>query len=157
MTPVVTRKSDSQRTALAAFEVVLSISVVLCSLALLLPALAQARAAASQNQSQNNLKLLALSAISFGDTYRVLPPAVGDFNQRTGSAHYFLLPFLEQGEVWNKGNAVWDNDTWSTPIKTFTDPQDASAAPQRLPRLARHHQLSRQLAGVPRWQEPLSQ
>jgi len=51
---------------------------------------------------------LALAAHNFHDTNGVLPPfaaILGGGNQ-VGSSHYFLLPFIEQDNIFKQGNGI---------------------------------------------------
>jgi len=98
--------------------------------ALLVPAVQRVREAAARTQSLNNLKQMALACHSINDTNRALPPVVGEFANKTGTVHFFLLPYIEQGPLYNRGtDAVWDHDVWSKPLDIFRDPRDASAPP----------------------------
>jgi len=77
-----------------------------------LPAVQKVREAAARMQSSNNLKQIALATHSCHDQYAKLPPACGVFpgdvldvtNVRSpaqeGSAMYFLLPFVEQDNLY---------------------------------------------------------
>jgi prepilin-type processing-associated H-X9-DG protein len=94
------------------------IGIIGTLLGLFLPAVQMVRAAAARTQCQNNLKNIALAALDYHDTLGAFPPGLNvspnskDPNPRytfpvpwcgpyTGSLAY-LLPFIEQGNVYNE-------------------------------------------------------
>jgi hypothetical protein len=79
------------------------------SIALLVPAVQKVREAAARTQSTNNLKMIALSFQSFHDANKRLPfngtvPAQGG-NPISGSWGFQILPFMEQGNIFNNPQA----------------------------------------------------
>lgn len=105
-------------------------AVLLLLLALMVPAIQRVREAAMRVQSQNNLKQMALAMHSHHDVYKGLPPTVGHVANKTGSAHFFILPFIEQANLYNSAtDAVWDNEVWSRRIALYLDPRDTGAPP----------------------------
>jgi hypothetical protein len=93
-------------------------------------------------QSSNNLKQMSLALHNMNDTYGVLPLPFGSYptsgakvsgqtDQRqgmVGTVQYFLLPFIEQENVY-KAQAVLHPDSWwcGYTIKTYYGPADPSA------------------------------
>jgi type II secretory pathway pseudopilin PulG len=111
-------------------EVLLLVAFLLFLAAVLLPALFQVRRAASQTMSMNNLRQLALAAHNYHDANRSLPPAVAKIGNQEGTCHFYLLPYLEQENIFRKAEgAVWKNNTNNTVIPLFLDPDDPSAPP----------------------------
>jgi hypothetical protein len=124
-----TRRSP-RRLGLTPVDLLIVIAFLLLLGALLAPAVARVRDAAARTQSLNNLKQIALACHAINDTNRALPPVVGEFANKTGSMHFFILPYIEQGPLFSSGtNAVWDNDVWSKPVVIYLDPRDTSAPP----------------------------
>jgi Protein of unknown function (DUF1559) len=124
---------SNRRRGVARSQVLVPLALALVGLGAFVPALARARAAAQNARSQNHLRMLAIAVHSHNDTFACLPPIAGQVNNRTGSLHFFILPFMEQGELWNaSGNAVWVNDTWSKPVEAYADPDDPSAGPRHV-------------------------
>ncbi|MDX1945449.1 MAG: DUF1559 domain-containing protein [Pirellulaceae bacterium] len=125
---------------LAIVLIVLLVFAVGCGgilVALLLPAVQAARTAARRAESSNNLRQIALAVQNYHDTYQVLPPAV--VTDASGKPLYsgrvLLLPFLEQGALydrWNKDEA-WDGPNnralSESKIITFSDPSAANPIP----------------------------
>jgi prepilin-type N-terminal cleavage/methylation domain-containing protein len=107
-------------------ELLVVIAIIAILVGLLLPAVQKVREAASRTQCANNLKQLGLATHNFHDTRNQLPPAIGQMGANTwGTAHYFLLPFLEQDNLYNAAGG----DSFAvlnTPVKMFWCPSDAS-------------------------------
>jgi len=122
-------------------ELLVVIAIIAILIGLLLPAIQKIREAANRLSSQNNLKQICLALHNHNDTHGVLPPAVGNIQEpppgvwdqpggkpaRHGTAHYFLLPFVEQTAAFNDCDWVSHNGINNrTPMKVFLAPGDAS-------------------------------
>ena len=80
-------------------ELLVVIAIIGVLVALLLPAVQAAREAARRTQCSNNLKQFILAAHNYNDATGALPPAT---NARRISTHAALLPFMEQGNLYNQ-------------------------------------------------------
>ncbi len=88
-------------------ELLVAIAIIAVLIALLLPAVQQAREAARRAQCKNHLKQIALAVHNYSDTHGTLPPnrgGTGGANSNDGflSGMVMLLPFLDQGPLWNR-------------------------------------------------------
>ena len=123
------------RSAFTLIELLVVIAIIAILIGLLLPAVQKVRSAAARLQSQNNVKQLSLSVHSYHDANGTVPPLAARVKGTTGnfaSAHYFLLPYIEQNALYNLGqtnNGVWEkspNNAASVTVKTFISPRDPS-------------------------------
>ena len=96
-------EDDSVRQRSSAFtlvELLVVIAIIGILVALLLPAIQAARESARRMSCQNNLKQLALAAISFHDTHKSFPPSGRLSTQASGKIslgmHFEILPFIEE-------------------------------------------------------------
>jgi prepilin-type N-terminal cleavage/methylation domain-containing protein len=113
-------------------ELLVVIAIIAILIGLLLPAVQKVREAASRTQCSNNLKQLVLATQNFHDANGQLPPAMGLFNSGYGTAHFFILPFLEQNNLYTQANGDSYN-VLNTPIKQFYCPSDSSIVNGQIP------------------------
>src|SRR3954469_18586056 len=89
-------------------ELLVVIAIIAVLLALLLPAVQAARKAARRAQCSNNLKQIGLAMHSYHAALNVFPPGrlrgMMDHNGRCYSAYAYLLPYLDQGPLYNAVN-----------------------------------------------------
>lgn len=95
-------------------ELLVVIAIIAVLIALLLPAVQQAREAARRTQCKNNLKQLGLALHNYHDTMGTFPPRkTGRItNSQRISGYYGLLPFLEQGALFD---AIKSGDSTQPP------------------------------------------
>jgi prepilin-type N-terminal cleavage/methylation domain-containing protein len=118
-------------------ELLVVIAIIAILIGLLLPAVQKVREAAARMHSSNNLKQMCLAIHNMNDTNGVLPlcegaypragAGVGPSTPMVGTVHYFMLPYIEQDNVY-KQMAVNHPDSWwcGYNIKTFISPGDPS-------------------------------
>jgi prepilin-type N-terminal cleavage/methylation domain-containing protein len=117
------------RRAFTLVELLVVIAIIGVLVALLLPAVQSARESARRTQCTNNLKQLGLGMHNFHDTKNLFPfnyQLIGTNTWEAASAHYQILPFIEQQGLFNSiqipatakagqpnGTAVGNAATWS--------------------------------------------
>lgn len=124
--------SPLRRTAFTLIELLVVIAIIAILIGLLVPAVQKVREAANRMSCSNNLKQMAIALQSYGDTNGKLPPYAGMVGPVNGSAHFFLLPFVEADSVFKLANGQSFNVA-SESVKTFYCPSDTSVQSGRYP------------------------
>ena len=124
-------------------ELLVVIAIIAILIGLLLPAVQKVREAAARSQSQNNLKQMGLATANCNDVYGKLPMITGLYPTTNnipgppaphGTVFYFLLPYLEQQNLYVTP-AARTNSWYIEPgqgigtsgiVKTFIAPGDPS-------------------------------
>ncbi len=120
------RKSiDSSRRAFTLVELLVVIAIIGVLVALLLPAVQAARAAARRMSCGNAIRQLALACHNFQNSRGALPPWAEGTQTEYGSAHFLILPFIEQQNIFQQANGNSFN-VRTSPVKIFGCPDDAT-------------------------------
>jgi len=129
------RTWDRKRRAFTLFQLLALLALLAFLLGLLLPAVAKVRQAAMRMEASNNLKQIALAALSYHDVYKRLPPVVGrpPRQQPEASIFFYFLPFLEQGNLYQSGQeGIFKNDTAARVVKVYLNPADTTGPPDHV-------------------------
>lgn len=102
------RQRVSFHRAFTLIELLVVIAIIAVLIALLLPAVQQAREAARRSHCMNNMKQLGLAIHNYHDAHSTLPPGFTQTNQggtfQGHSAYYYVLPFIEQTNLFQTFN-----------------------------------------------------
>jgi prepilin-type N-terminal cleavage/methylation domain-containing protein len=115
-------------------ELLVVIAIIAVLIGLLVPAVQKVRQAAARVKSLNNLKQMTLACHGCNDAYGKLPPGVGWFPGSVpvnstpsgrGTVFFFLLPFLEQDNVY-RGTGGHSSNAGPAVVPVFLAPHDPS-------------------------------
>src|SRR5438477_1853794 len=85
-------------------ELLVVIAIIAVLIGLLLPPVQKVREAAARSTCSNNVKQLVLACHNYHDANGTLPPYAATIGTTAGSAHFFILPYLEQSSIAQQAN-----------------------------------------------------
>src|SRR5271170_2463060 len=98
-----------RRLGFTLIELLVVIAIIAVLIALLLPAVQAAREAARRSQCVNNLKQLGLGVMNYESSNGCFVP--GEKGCCWGNWTVFILPYVEQGQLYNAWNTSGNNST----------------------------------------------
>jgi prepilin-type N-terminal cleavage/methylation domain-containing protein len=110
------------RPAFTLIELLVVIAIIAVLIGLLLPAVQKVREAANRTEATNNLKQLGLAVHNAHDAHQKMPMMYGSYGGQDATVFFHLLPYLEQGNLWNQG----PNAARQVPVKVFRHPSDVT-------------------------------
>ena len=112
-----------RRAGFTLIELLVVIAIIAILIGLLLPAVQKVREAAARTLCQNNVKQLSLSCHNYHDANGTFPAWSSMTANSEGSAHFYLLPYIEQDNLYRQANGISYN-VRTAAVKTFTCPTD---------------------------------
>jgi len=106
----------NHRRGFTLIELLVVIAIIAVLIALLLPAVQSAREAARRSQCTNNLKQIGIAMHNYHDQQGSLPP--GMKGCCWGTWLVFVLPYIEQGNIYNAWNTYGDDRLENAKIQT---------------------------------------
>lgn len=114
--------SGNARSAFTLIELLVVIAIIAILIALLVPAVQKVREAAARGTCSNHVKQMA-AMHNYESVNKVLPPWAIGTRTEYGSAHYLLLPFLEQDAIYRKA-AGFSFNVRTDAVPVFCCPMD---------------------------------
>lgn len=105
---ICTFRAVRRRRGFTLIELLVVMAVIALLIGILLPAVQKVRAAAARTTSANNLKQIGLALHNFHAAHNYIPPACGWKGPKygeggiNGTFFFYLLPFIEQGAIYEK-------------------------------------------------------
>jgi len=115
-------KRQGKRSGFTLIELLVVIAIIAILIGLLVPAVQKVREAAARATTLSNMKQMATATHTYAGDFKKLPPGQGTIGANNGTVMFFLLPYVEQLNLFNKGQPI----AAATPVGLYCAPIDGS-------------------------------
>jgi len=113
---------QGKRSGFTLIELLVVIAIIAILIGLLVPAVQKVREAAARALTLSNMGQIAKGTHTYAGDFKKLPPGQGTVGTQSGTVMFFLLPYVEQVNLFNQGQAV----AKVTPVGLYVAPIDST-------------------------------